>query len=385
MASADAESAKDVLQSYCEKTTALVTARRFSSACIEVFGSEVCPWAQTIIDSGADAGAGPSFHNLEGMTGFSNGSDELGAHVVVESSLVSQWDGAVVARRKHSFLLEPGTKGTLFDDSFQQDNAGWGDYLVRSEVKVTMNRGKYPRATYLPAISRTTQEAVVFAPHAELHDSSLDPASQPWTTDGERAFTSALLVLQRQAFLAVEKQPAAARKKKPTDLFDRTSAALRELGGWYAKRTGPSSLVGRPLPTIGLQRWVRPMEGIEEQSPKQMPTGNVLQLDFMFTGCVPCREALPGLSGLYDKYHERGLVVVSLCPSWGQSGVHGLIERLRVSHPVAVLEKDVERAFQIEGYPTYVLVDRKGTIRWVGVGGEPEEKRILPLLEQERP
>lgn len=382
MASADAESAKDVLRSYCEKTTSLVIARRFSSASVEIFGSKACPWAQPIIDSAADAGAGPTFHNLEGMSGFTNGSNELGAHVVVESALVSLWNNAAIARSKHSFLLEPGAKGTLFDDAFQRDNAGWGDYLVRSEITVTMNRGKYPRATYLPAITRTTQEAVTFAPHAEHYDPSLDPVSQPWTTDAEQAFTSALNALQRQAFLAVEKLPPPTRKKKPADFFDFASSALGGLGGWYAERTGPSSLVGRPLPMMAVQRWVHPLEGVDEKSPTRMPNGNILLLDFMFTGCMPCREALPGLSALYDKYHSRGLIVVSVCPSWGQSGIHGLLDRLKATHPVAVLEKDAEKALHIEGYPTYVLVDRKGSIRWVGVGGEPAEPEIHRLLDQ---
>ncbi|HUN81903.1 MAG TPA: TlpA disulfide reductase family protein [Phycisphaerae bacterium] len=377
LTSKDREQALIVLSSFCERTLSLSTAQRIAPVCIEEFGKDACPWAQTLIDSKVEGGASPTFFRMEGMTPFKNGSDSLEAHINVESKLISRWDNADVAHHKYSFLLPARGAGTLFDDFFQQVNAGWGDYLVKAEVTITMSSGSFPQMERLPEVKRTVCEAVYLAPHSEHYDPSFDPAVQRWSTPAERAFSAGLDAARRKQMLANRASLAAASKSKGP-LASQPSADRDDAD------QAQSSLVGKPVPRIELQRWIRPLEGLAENSPAAMQgsNGHVVLLDFMFTGCMPCREALPKLSRLYSEHGKRGLDVISLCTSWGESGVHGLMDRLKVSHPVAVLKKDLEKAFGARAYPTYVLIDRKGVVRSVSVGDAPSEEEILKLLKE---
>ena len=96
--------------------------------------------------------------------------------------------------------------------------------------------------------------------------------------------------------------------------------------------------------------------------------GKVVLLYFIYAGCLPCRKSLPGLTELHECYQGRGFAVLSLCTAWGDKGLDDLVDELKVRHPVAVLDDGAEETYQIKAYPTYVLIDGNGVVRWVGEG-----------------
>jgi cytochrome c biogenesis protein CcmG, thiol:disulfide interchange protein DsbE len=168
-------------------------------------------------------------------------------------------------------------------------------------------------------------------------------------------------------------------------------------------RTAPSPEthpgVGKVLPHLELL----PLTGDQPTVSQADLAGRVTLLNFWGTWCPPCREELPHLAKLRQRYAGREafrLLAVS-CPAAGQPDdrqslretTAALLKRLNVDLPTyydpdAATRNALDRAIGFDGYPTTLLLDRKGTIRavWVGYwpGVETEMERLIgALLEEE--
>jgi len=143
--------------------------------------------------------------------------------------------------------------------------------------------------------------------------------------------------------------------------------------------------MGESVPDIDLERWVQDAGEVGLAGPKDLRSyaGKVVLLDFMYRDCPPCVRALPMLSSLHNRNRARGFAVVSLCTSWGTTGLEALLRRLQADHPVAVITSATEQRLGLKVFPTYVLMDRAGRVRWVGSGTEPPVAELERLLAEE--
>jgi len=94
---------------------------------------------------------------------------------------------------------------------------------------------------------------------------------------------------------------------------------------------------------------------------------------------------MPLLQRMSERHREAGLVVVGLSVDRGsEQSVREFLRERGVTYPVAMVGSDVERAFGgVRGYPTSILIDRGGVVRYVVVGPlagaslEPAVRRLL--------
>lgn len=116
----------------------------------------------------------------------------------------------------------------------------------------------------------------------------------------------------------------------------------------------------------------------------QQAQGQLILLDFWGTWCRPCLAAIPHIKRLHTEYGPRGLEVVSIACERGSDSqrtrqVLDAIDRHKVNYRVLVAEEydecPVQRGFGIQSYPTLILIDRQGNIRWRG------DSNTLPQLE----
>ncbi|MCX7699985.1 MAG: redoxin domain-containing protein, partial [Gemmataceae bacterium] len=116
----------------------------------------------------------------------------------------------------------------------------------------------------------------------------------------------------------------------------------------------------------------------------QQAQGQLILLDFWGTWCRPCLAAIPHIKRLHTEYGPRGLEVVSIACERGPESqrtrqVLDAIDRHKVNYRVLVAEEyddcPVQRGFGIQSYPTLILIDRQGNIRWRG------DSSTLPQLE----
>ncbi|OLE51827.1 MAG: hypothetical protein AUG51_21055 [Acidobacteria bacterium 13_1_20CM_3_53_8] len=117
--------------------------------------------------------------------------------------------------------------------------------------------------------------------------------------------------------------------------------------------------------------------------------GRVVLVDFWTFGCYNCRNTLPALKRWHSQYHERGLTIVGvhspeLDDERNLDNVRREVASLGIRYAV-VTDNNYEtwRAFGVEAWPTEVLLDKHGRVRWIHVGegsyAETEEaiKKLL--------
>lgn len=113
--------------------------------------------------------------------------------------------------------------------------------------------------------------------------------------------------------------------------------------------------------------------------------GRVVLVNFWATWCLPCRAEMPLLQAMANRHQSAGLVVLGLSVdrTTPETVAQWLRER-NITYPVAMVGRDFERAFGgVQGYPTSVLLDRTGEVRYKVLGPlgmaslEPAVRRLL--------
>jgi thiol-disulfide isomerase/thioredoxin len=141
-------------------------------------------------------------------------------------------------------------------------------------------------------------------------------------------------------------------------------------------RSGASALLSTVFPDLaGQPRRLRDWRG------------RVAVCNFWATWCAPCREEMPLLITLYDKYRNQGLDVVGI----GVDKLPNIAEfaaNLHVTYPLLVGDAralDLLRSLGNEAgvLPYTVVLDRQGTVTYRKLGAFRQgelDAVVLPLL-----
>lgn len=113
--------------------------------------------------------------------------------------------------------------------------------------------------------------------------------------------------------------------------------------------------------------------------------GRVVLVNFWATWCLPCRAEMPLLQAMANRHKEAGLVVLGLSVDrTTPESVQQWLRERSITYPVAMVGRDAEQAFGgVQGYPTSVLLDRTGQVRYKVLGPlamaslEPAVRRLL--------
>jgi thiol-disulfide isomerase/thioredoxin len=99
--------------------------------------------------------------------------------------------------------------------------------------------------------------------------------------------------------------------------------------------------------------------------------GKVVLMDFWGTWCPPCRESVPILRDLNKKYTGKAFQLVGVSSDDDEDVWKTFIQAQHMDWPDYRDSSDeVQRAFKIESFPTFIVMDKDGVIRFrqSGVG-----------------
>ena len=102
--------------------------------------------------------------------------------------------------------------------------------------------------------------------------------------------------------------------------------------------------------------------------------GRVVLVEFWTFGCYNCRNTLPSVKDWDTRYRERGLTIVGVHTpetdsEYSIDNVRKEVPALGIKYPV-VTDNDYKtwKAYGVEAWPTIVVIDKQGRVRWVHVG-----------------
>ena len=118
----------------------------------------------------------------------------------------------------------------------------------------------------------------------------------------------------------------------------------------------------------------------------------VVLIDFWTYSCINCIRTIPHLNEWYDKYSDKGLVIVGIhTPEFefekNSDNVKSAVQKFGIKYPILQdNDKETWKAYENRYWPRKYLVDNEGYIRYdhIGEGAYNETEKVIQALLSER-
>jgi len=144
------------------------------------------------------------------------------------------------------------------------------------------------------------------------------------------------------------------------------ATTMRTLGVLIAAGIAVSMATAAPpatAPDFTLERLDGPNLRLGEQR------GQVVMLNFWASWCAPCKQEMPHLNRLHDKYRDTGFVLLGINVDDDPAKAAADAARLGIRFPVLLDQaKVVSKLYRLGAMPTTVVIDRDGRVRHVHEG-----------------
>jgi thiol-disulfide isomerase/thioredoxin len=112
--------------------------------------------------------------------------------------------------------------------------------------------------------------------------------------------------------------------------------------------------------------------------------GKVVVLDFWATWCSPCRSEMPIFEKLHRELAARDVVVLAIDVNENDQTVAAFINKEKYTFPVLLADgTDTAAKYNVDAYPTTVVIDKNGRIADYLVGSR-EEPELRAAIERGR-
>ncbi len=100
--------------------------------------------------------------------------------------------------------------------------------------------------------------------------------------------------------------------------------------------------------------------------------GNVVMVNFWATWCAPCRQEMPHLEALHQRYSSLGFTLLGVNVEEDSSGAEDWLAETPVSFPILFdPQSSVSELYDVIAMPSTVMIDREGNLRYLHHGYKP--------------
>lgn len=111
--------------------------------------------------------------------------------------------------------------------------------------------------------------------------------------------------------------------------------------------------------------------------------GQVVLINFWASWCGPCRQEMPLLDRLHQRYQETGFAVLGVNVEGKIKPAQELVDKTKVTFPVLIdADQKVSELYNLEAMPSTVVVDRNGVVRYIHLGYKPgDEAKYVDVVK----
>jgi len=112
--------------------------------------------------------------------------------------------------------------------------------------------------------------------------------------------------------------------------------------------------------------------------------GQVVLINFWASWCGPCRQEMPILDRLHQRYEDTGFAVLGVNVEGEVAPAQKIVDKTNVTFPVLIDEgQSVSQLYDLEAMPSTVVVDRDGVVRYVHRGYKPgDEAKYVAVVKK---
>ncbi|MEO7426791.1 MAG: TlpA disulfide reductase family protein, partial [Fibrobacteria bacterium] len=153
--------------------------------------------------------------------------------------------------------------------------------------------------------------------------------------------------------------------------------AMVLLTGWVSMPSPAKAAAAQPGPAQLPAFTLKDIDG-KDWSSSQFK-GQALLVDFWATWCAACKETIPKLAELNDKYKGKGLTIIGISVDKGSAEkISKAAKRLGINYLVLLdKENSLGKSFGFSGIPSLYIFDKSGALKTAMPGYDPGQEDAL--------
>lgn len=110
-------------------------------------------------------------------------------------------------------------------------------------------------------------------------------------------------------------------------------------------------------------------------------SGKVIVVRFWVDWCKSCAIEMPMIDNTYNKYKDRGLVVIAVNVGQQKDVAEAFVRKLKISYPVVLdTNSAISKRYGVKAVPFTLIIDRKGIVR-KRILGEAGKETIGKMIQ----
>jgi peroxiredoxin len=114
--------------------------------------------------------------------------------------------------------------------------------------------------------------------------------------------------------------------------------------------------------------------------------GKVVVVNFWATWCEPCYKEMPAIQNQYEKWKDRGVVVLGLNLDESPVTVQTFVNQYKLTFPILIdKEFRMRNRYHVVSYPTTFFINESGKIVKISIGEMDEtfiDQTLTAMLKQ---